>query len=181
MAIHIYTDGSSRPEGEKEHHWGGWGVCVYKVRSKNPKRHDLITKASGFKVNTDNVRMEIKAMRHALQYMINECLHLSRTEPIVLHSDFKPMVDMINRLTDFESDEALSRPINTIPFKFRRLIEESVKAKLQYPNIEFKWVKSHSGIYGNEQADRLASDASRRIRDWHKEDEKEVIKPAINM
>jgi hypothetical protein len=50
--------------------------------------------------------------------------------------------------------------INEIDKLMEEIRKRAVTLNKKYWKVEFKWVKAHAGIYGNEIADRLAKEAT---------------------
>ena len=145
MNITIYTDGSCH---NKTGH-GGWGAIVF---APDGKQYEF----SGAVVGTTNNQMEMLAVIRVLS--------LFRTDnPITLYSDSSYVVKGCNEYIQQWSlnnwQKAKDREIKNLSY-WKRL-----KPLLDRLDVDIKWVKGHSGDYGNDQADRLAGEAMRNGRE----------------
>ena len=136
--IDIYTDGACSGNPGK----GGWGVYI-------DIQGDIKT-IKGNEAETTNNRMELTAVIKALEYFDKE-------QNINLFTDSKYVMDGINIwILKWKTNNW--RTSKREPVKNRDLWERLDKLKNSH-NMEWKWVKGHEGIYGNEQADLLATSA----------------------
>ena len=136
--ISVYTDGGciSNPDGP-----GGWGVVIVDPRKSN-------VELSGGETSTTNNRMELMAAIKALE-------HIEPDLPLVVHSDSQYVIKGITewihgwrkRGWKTASDEQV---------KNKDLWERLYGLTLRH-EINWRWVKGHSGNPGNEQADHLAT------------------------
>jgi ribonuclease HI len=132
----IYTDGACRGNPGP----GGWGAVLrYKGVSKE---------LYGGEAQTTNNRMELMAAIQALET-------LNRTCKILLNTD---STYVLKGITEWMPDwkkrgwkTAARKPVKNEDL-WRRL-----DAAIARHNIEWRWVKGHSGEAGNEQADKLAN------------------------
>ncbi|KAK8085917.1 hypothetical protein PG994_000891 [Apiospora phragmitis] len=81
---------------------------------------------------------------------------------VLIFSDSKNCLSILDRMTQTLMEE---RPftgrdwtVERLKASVKRLVETIASTNLELP-IEFHWIKSHSGIEGNNRADRLASEA----------------------
>jgi ribonuclease HI len=132
----IYTDGACKGNPGP----GGWGVVLsYKGKTKE---------LYGGERETTNNRMELLAAITALET-------LTRTCAVQLNTDSKYVLQGITEwMTNWKKRgwKTTSRhPVKNEDL-WRRL-----DAAIARHEIEWKWVKGHSGDQGNERADELAN------------------------
>jgi len=134
--IEIYTDGACKGNPGI----GGWGVWF--------KYADAEKELCGGELQTTNNRMELMAAIQALESLNQPC-------EIILYSDSKYVLQGI---TDWLQNwkkrgwkTAAKKPVKNEDL-WRRL-----DTAMQQHEIEWTWVKGHSGNYGNDKADSLAN------------------------
>ncbi|MGZ8189699.1 MAG: ribonuclease HI [Methylococcaceae bacterium] len=135
-SVIIYTDGACRGNPGP----GGWGVMLnYKGKVKE---------LYGGEKNTTNNRMELMATITALEILTRPCV-------VQINSDSKYVLQGITEWMPNWKKRGWKTASKT-PVKnedlWRRL--DAVIGKHQ---IEWKWVKGHSGDKGNDRADELAN------------------------
>lgn len=135
----IYTDGGCRGNPGK----GGWGFHMIKPDKE-------ILEKKGFDKKTTNNIMELTA---AIEGLMN----IPDNSNVVLYTDSSYVKNGINSWIN-----------NWVKNGWKTANGKPVKNKLYWltlynltkkHNIEFKWVKAHANIYGNERADTLANEA----------------------
>jgi ribonuclease HI len=140
--VTIYTDGACLGNPGP----GGYGaVLLY-----GPHRREI---SGGFRLTTNN-RMEIMAVIAALELLKEQC-------QVTLHSDSQYVV---NAMT-----QGWARRWRANGWK-RNQREEAVNPDLwerlldlcDQHQVEFQWLRGHSGIDENERCDQLAIDAARQ-------------------
>ena len=136
--FHVYTDGACEPNPGK----GGWGFVVY---SNGMEVHA----ACGGELITTNNRMEFSGILMAMRWL--------GPKAAMIHTD---SMYCLNALTKWHHKWAQNywrkgTGKNAEPVKNAELIRECLAAK--HKGHTFKWCKGHSGIVGNERADRLAA------------------------
>jgi ribonuclease HI len=134
----MYTDGACSGNPGP----GGWGsVMLYRGH-----RREL----SGGEKATTNNRMEMMAVIAALET-------LSRSCKIMLHTDstyvMKGMTEWMPAWKARGWKTAAKKPVKNVDLWQR--MDEAVTRH----DIEWKWVKGHSGVPENERADELARNA----------------------
>ncbi|MGR9114369.1 MAG: ribonuclease HI [Gammaproteobacteria bacterium] len=132
----VYTDGACRGNPGP----GGWGVFLrYRGRTKE---------LSGGERETTNNRMELMAAIQALETLNRSC-------KVEMHTDSKyVMLGITEWLPNWKKrgwKTASRKPVKNEDL-WRRL-----DAAISRHQIEWKWVKGHSGDQGNDRADRLAN------------------------
>jgi len=140
--VTIYTDGACLGNPGP----GGYGaVLLY-----GPHRREI---SGGFRLTTNN-RMEIMAVIAALELLKEQCR-------VTLHSDSQYVV---NAMT-----QGWARRWKANGWK-RNQREEAVNPDLwerlldlcDQHQVEFQWLRGHSGVDENERCDQLAVDAARQ-------------------
>ncbi len=137
--IEIYTDGACSGNPGK----GGYGaILMYKHHKKE---------ISGFEKETTNNRMELMAVIQSLKSLKREF------SSITVYTDSKYVQNGISKwIHSWKKNNwkgANRKPIKNIDL-WKMLDEESVKHE-----IDWRWVKGHSGNKYNEIADSLARKA----------------------
>lgn len=137
--IEIFTDGACRGNPGP----GGWGALL---RFQDTEKHLL-----GSDPDTTNNRMELMAVIAALGSLKND------RHPVRVTTDSRYVMDGILKWLPAWKQRnwktAARKPVKNVDL-WKQLDE--VAARYQ---IEWEWVKGHSGHPGNEMADQLANDA----------------------
>ncbi len=138
MKVHIYTDGACRGNPGP----GGWGAVL---RYGDKEKH-----LKGAEKLTTNNRMELMAAIAALRDLKRAC-------EIELTTDSKYVRDGITSwLAGWKKNNW--RNSAKKPVKNQDLWEQ-LDAEAGRHQIDWHWVKGHSGHPGNELADQLANEA----------------------
>jgi ribonuclease HI len=137
--LEIFTDGACKGNPGP----GGWGAVIR--YGKHEKE------ISGGEPDTTNNRMELSAAIQALKTLIEPC-------HVKLHTDSKYVLDGITKwIHGWQRNgwkNASKQPVRNADL-WRELIDATARHQ-----VEWIWVKGHSGHPENERADRLASDAA---------------------
>ena len=142
MTIKIYTDGSCLGNGGDDCR-GGWGVYIDRGSEK--------FEFSGAERPTTNNRMELMAVIRGLELV-------NTPAPIEIHTDSKYVKNGISTWIKGWKKNGW-RTATKEPVKNKDLWQRLDKVVAQR-NVSWHWVKGHSGAYGNEDADRLATAAA---------------------
>ena len=136
--VEIHTDGACRGNPGP----GGWGAILrYGKRLKE---------ISGAEHDTTNNRMELTAAIRALQA-------LRRSAHVTLYTDSTYMLRGVTEWMEGWKQRGW-RTSSRKAVKNRDLWEE-LDTALERHDIDWVWVKGHSGDAGNERADELANHA----------------------
>ena len=132
----IYTDGACKGNPGP----GGWGVFMqYRKHEKE---------LYGGEMETTNNRMELMAAIMALEA-------LKKASAVALHTDSKYVLQGITEWMDNWKKRgwktAAKKPVKNVDL-WRRL-----DSAIEKHEINWTWVKGHSGDAGNEKADMLAN------------------------
>lgn len=134
----IYTDGACSGNPGP----GGWGsVLMY-----NGHRREL----SGGEADTTNNRMELMAVIRALETLKRPCSAVIYTDSVYV---MKGITEWIMQWKKREWKTAAKKPVKNVEL-WRRLDDAAARH-----DLEWKWVKGHSGVPENERADELATSA----------------------
>ena len=138
MKIKIYTDGACSGNPGK----GGWGALI--------QENDNEKKLSGSELNTTNNRMELTAVIKALEYY-------DEAKEIEVFTDSKYVMQGITEwIKNWKTNHWKTSQKKDVKNKDLWVLLDSVSAK---HDIKWSWVKGHAGDYGNEIADKLATQA----------------------
>ncbi|MDH0114058.1 ribonuclease HI [Rhizobium pusense] len=141
--IHIFSDGAAIPNPGA----GGWGVVVYEDGY-------ALHSESGFAVVSTNNRMEMQGAIAALMWM-----RANGDPEAQLHTDSQYASKGANEWRHGWKNKRLMR--GGIPIPNADLWQEMSAILDDFP-ISLNWVRGHSGIAGNEAADRMAVAAMKR-------------------
>ncbi|MCH8277625.1 MAG: ribonuclease HI [Proteobacteria bacterium] len=136
QAIEIYTDGACRGNPGP----GGWGVLL--IAGKHRKT------LHGGAPETTNNRMELTAAIEALN-------KLERPSRVILHTDSRYVMDGINDwMPNWKKrgwKTAARKPVKN------QDLWQALDDAVGRHDIDWRWVKGHTGNPGNETADELAN------------------------
>lgn len=136
--IDIYTDGACKGNPGK----GGWGVVYY----LNDREYTL----NGYEPDTTNNKMELKAVIEALKMFPENPLCIYTDSMYVKNGVEKWMINW--KKNKWKTSDKKDVKNKELWVEIDTLISEREE-------VEFKWVKGHSGHKGNERADQLANEA----------------------
>ena len=134
----MFTDGACRGNPGP----GGWGVVLNYQGERKTLR--------GYAAETTNNRMELTAVIEGLR-ALNRACHVE------VHTDSKYVMQGISEWIDNWKRNgwktASKKPVKNDDL-WRLLDAETLRHQ-----IDWRWVRGHSGVEGNELADRLANEA----------------------
>ena len=136
--VEIYADGACRGNPGP----GGWAATL--------EYGEHLRELSGAEAQTTNNRMELTAVIRALEA-------LKRGVSARVHTDSEYVVRGITEWVPNWKARGW-RTADRKPVKNQDLWEQLDAAAARH-NIEWKWVKGHSGVPGNERVDALANAA----------------------
>ena len=136
--VHIFTDGACKGNPGP----GGWGAIM--------KYGDHVKELNGYSSKTTNNIMEITAVIEALKSLTRPCA-------IILTTDSNYVKDGITQWIHNWKKKGW-KTANKKPVKNKECWLQ-LDAEVQRHQIEWKWVKGHSGHPENERADELANEA----------------------
>ncbi len=138
--VTIYTDGSAIGNPGP----GGYGVVMF--------TGDSCKELSGGFRHTTNNRMEILAAIKALEALNRPC-------QVTLHSDSRYVVDAIAKGWA-RKWRAKGWMRNKTESALNPDLWERLLALVEKHDVDFRWVRGHTGVTENERADRLAVSAA---------------------
>lgn len=140
--VEIFTDGACKGNPGP----GGWGALL------RMGQHEK--ELSGAESDTTNNRMELTAAIEGLRALIEPCA-------VNLYSDSKYVLDGMTKWVEGWQRRGWVNASKK-PVRNADLWHELIEVAAQH-QIEWHWVKGHSGHPENERVDRLASDEAERI------------------
>ena len=132
----IYTDGACRGNPGP----GGWGVLLI----AGQRRKTMY----GGEPDTTNNRMELTAAIEALNA-------LKGSRKVLLHTDSTYVMNGINEWLPRWKERGW-KTVAKKPVKNQDLWQALDQA-ISFHQVEWNWVRGHSGVSGNEEADALAN------------------------
>ena len=136
--VYIYTDGACKGNPGP----GGWGAIM--------KYGDHVKELNGYSSKTTNNIMEITAVIEALKSLTRPCA-------IILTTDSNYVKNGITQWIHNWKKKGW-KTANKKPVKNKECWLQ-LDVEVQRHQIEWKWVKGHSGHPENERADKLANEA----------------------
>ena len=136
--VHIYTDGACKGNPGP----GGWGAIL--------KYGQHVKELNGYSRETTNNIMEITAVIEALKSLTRPCSIKLTTDSNYVKNG---ITEWIHNWKKKGWKTANKKPVKNKEFWLQ------LDAEVQRHNIEWKWVKGHSGHPDNERADELANEA----------------------
>ena len=137
-SVVLYTDGACRGNPGP----GGWGAYLL--------YGDARKKLRGAEAETTNNRMELTAVIHGLRALKRPCR-------VQLNTDSKYVLQGITEwLPGWKKNgwkTAAKKPVKNSE------LWQQLDAEVERHQIDWHWVKGHSGVPGNEIADQLANQA----------------------
>ena len=136
--VHIFTDGACKGNPGP----GGWGAIM--------KYGDHVKELNGYSSKTTNNIMEITAVIEALKSLTRPCAIILTTDSNYVKNG---ITQWIHNWKKKGWKTANKKPVKNKEFWLQLDVE------IQRHQIEWKWVKGHSGHPENERADKLANEA----------------------
>lgn len=136
--IYIYTDGACRGNPGP----GGWGALL--------QYNEYKKEINGFSLLTTNNIMELTAVIESLKL-------IKYPSEIVITTDSTYVKNGINDWIHSWKSKGW-KTANKKPVKNKELWQKLDNLSSLH-TIEWKWVRGHTGHFGNERADKLANDA----------------------
>ncbi len=144
MRVEVYSDGACRGNPGP----GGWAATL--------QYGDHFRELSGAEAATTNNRMELMAVISALEA-------LTRPRSVLVHTDSEYVRRGITEwLASWKARDWRTADKKLVK---NRDLWERLDAAASRHEVEWRWVKGHSGVPGNERVDQLANAAIDALRD----------------
>jgi ribonuclease HI len=140
--VEIFTDGACKGNPGP----GGWGALL------RMGRHEK--ELAGSELDSTNNRMEMTAVIRALNALIEPCA-------VALYTDSRYVIDGMTKWVDGWKKRGWINASKK-PVRNADLWHELIAAAAPH-EIEWHWVRGHSGHVENERVDRLASEAAEAL------------------
>lgn len=144
--MYIYTDGACRGNPGK----GGWGAFL--------KFGEHEKEIFGYNPETTNNQMELQAPAEALKLLKQRCEVVMTTDSQYV---MKGMQEWVHGWKKRGWKTASKQPVKNQEFW------QNLDEQCQRHDVEWKWVKGHSGHPENEKADDLANKGIDLKKDWN--------------
>jgi ribonuclease HI len=136
--VEVWTDGACRGNPGP----GGWAaLLIARGREK---------KISGAEALTTNNRMELTAAMRGLQALTRPCSVLVYTDSLYV---MKGVTEWMHEWKHRGWRTADRKPVKNID------LWQALDEQVARHEVDWRWVKGHSGVERNEQVDRLANEA----------------------
>ncbi len=136
--VTLYTDGACRGNPGP----GGWGVLL--------RYGDTEKTLYGYEPETTNNRMELQAVIEGLRALRRPCR-------VQLNTDSKYVMQGLNDwLPGWKRNGWKTAAKKAVK---NQDLWQALDAEVQRHDIDWRWVRGHSGVPGNERADALANRA----------------------
>jgi ribonuclease HI len=146
----IFTDGSSRGNPGP----GGWGTIVItegikEEKNKGIKGEAQVTELGGAEKHTTNNRMELTACMKGIS-------HADKGDSILVYTDSSYVINGITKwIHGWKKNNWITKAKEDVLNKDLWMkLDESIVGK----KVEWKYVRGHIGILGNERCDHIATD-----------------------
>ena len=150
VSRNIFTDGAA-PNNQNGCKFGGLGVVVLNAHDEVIETYKARVLPLEGEDTTTNVRCEMNAVIKALEM----------AEPYdVIHTDNEMIARGYNEWLKGWKLKGWKNA-NKKPVANQDLWQRIDKLKQEQPNVVVNWVRGHSGIYGNELADSLATEVAK--------------------
>lgn len=136
--VHIFTDGACKGNPGP----GGWGALL--------RFGEHEKELNGYEAHTTNNRMELSAALFALQALKKPCRVVLTTDSQYLR---KGMLEWIHNWKKRGWKNASKQPVSNAD------LWQALDSEAQRHDIEWHWVRGHTGHPENERVDELANDA----------------------
>lgn len=145
FSYYAFSDGACRGNPGP----GAWGSLV------QDKEGLIVYEASSVEVNTTNNRMELQGAVEALKFIKKE---FGTSEPVALVSDSKYVVDGLKSWLSGWKRRGWKKADGKAPENIQQW-QELDEVSSYFKDINYFWVKGHSGHPQNEKCDQLANEA----------------------
>ena len=146
-AVAVFSDGACRGNPGP----GAWGAMAQDAEG------NVLFTASGVEVLTTNNQMELEGAFQGL-VQLQEKANFTFSGPVKLYSDSKYVVDGVQKWVSGWVRRGWKKADGKVPENveyWKKLTELNAK----FADIEYIWVKGHSGHPQNEMCDQLANQA----------------------
>lgn len=164
MTLIFYTDGAAtmrKINGEYVREAGGWGVICLDENMKE------INRLSGGEKETTNNRMELEAIRRALNHYMTKYSKESANDTITIYSDSAYCINIFTQwIKGWEArgwKKADKKPIENLDLIKQIYYTIEDIENISFSTVNFVKVKGHDNVYWNNEADKLAVSAKEAI------------------